>query len=149
MDLQPVLGFVIQPPQSRDPGWGGKIQLSRILDTQDERTALHSLRRAPGMNLQNFPPVQCVIIQQSIGCLRLRPASAGQRDTSRRLCRPIVYSPDQALGPPHLSPLQTLKFLPCPTHATLLPPDENLYLNNKLEIVGNRVHSTPVDYPHL
>jgi hypothetical protein len=31
----------------------------------------------------------------------------------------------------------------CPTHATCLPLDEKLHLNNKLGFVGNQMGSTP------
>ena len=139
MHVQPVLGFVAQPPQPGDPRLRGEIQFRRVLKAQHHRLTGHPRHRPRGMDVPDLAPLHRRVVQQPVGGLGLRPAPAGLRDAPGRPGRQIVHQLDQPLGPPCIPQLQIVKLGLCPTHATCLPLDEKLHLNNKLGFVGKRV----------
>src|SRR5512143_102241 len=99
MHVQSVLRLVTEPSQPSNARVASKVQLGRILDAQDDWLALHPLAGPLGMHFQELPPVQGRIVQEPIGRLGFRPATAGYRDAPRRPRRQVLYQPDQPPRP--------------------------------------------------
>src|SRR5512147_776404 len=140
MQVHSLPRLVIQPSQTRYARLAAEIQFGRVLEAQHHRLTPHPLTGLLGMRVQNLPPIQGWIVQQSIGSFGLRPASTRQRNAPCRLRRQIVHQLDQPEVSPCIPQVQGLKLLLRPAHLNHPTTLKKFISYNKLQLWVNGWH---------